>query len=384
MEIYTQKKRWKYFLFFIAVLIGILSIWYTNSLMSSLSEEERERIKLWATATEELINSATSDNVNDLALNVAKNNKTIPIIMVDSFDNIIDYRNLDSVKMLNTKYREWILKTFKTNGNESYKIKMENETFVIYYADSSILDNVYLFPFFQLGIVFLFVLISYISFHIYKKAEQNHVWLGMSKETAHQLATPISSLMAWIEIMKTENYNEELTNEVEKDVKHLEKITARFSKIGSIPKLEMLNIVETANNSVEYLKTRIPKDISLQIIETQPVIITLINSDLLEWVFENICKNAADAIATNGKITIKINENNKNVYIDISDTGKGIPKSKFKTIFEPGYTTKKRGWGLGLSLVKRIIVQYHKGKVFVKSSKIAVGTTFRIVLKKKL
>ena len=390
MDKYSQRRKWKYILFAFVVLIGILSTWYTNRLMHELLEQERQRIELWAAATESLINAAPNEPINDIVLNVTKSNETIPIIVVDNQDNIIIYRNLDSAKMTNQKYQKQIIEEFRRKGNENFYIKIsEDETYTAYYTTSSILDKVYYYPFIQLGIVFLFIFFAYLSFNIYTRAEQNHVWLGMSKETAHQLGTPISSLMAWVEILKSnedissnEALKKELNRELENDVKRLEKISTRFSKIGSVPKLEVENIVKVINNSVEYLQTRIPKNISLSVESCKAVILCSLNADLFEWVVENICKNAADAIGENGSVNIVINETGKHIYIDISDTGKGIYKSKFSTIFQPGYTTKKRGWGLGLSLVKRIVEQYHTGKVFVKHSKIGFGTTFRIILKK--
>ena len=384
MQIYSQKRKWKIFLLITAILIGILSAWYTNQLMQKLSEEERKRIELWAEATEEIINASPATEINTVVFNVIQSNETIPIIVVDSEDNIVNYRNLDPVKMENPKYRDKILKKFKNNRHDCFFIKInDSEVNTVYYADSSILENVYFFPYLQLSIIFLFILMAYIIFNISRRSEQNHVWLGMSKETAHQLGTPISSLMAWVEILKTENFNKELTNEVDKDVKRLEKIATRFSKIGSIPSLEPENVVLLINNSVEYLKSRIPKNINIEFInDNKPVILIPLNADLFEWVIENICKNAADAIGDKGEIIIKLTENLKTIHIDISDTGKGIGKSRQKTIFQPGYTTKKRGWGLGLTLVKRIIQQYHKGKVFVKHSELGKGTIFRIILKK--
>ncbi|MDR2834694.1 MAG: HAMP domain-containing histidine kinase [Bacteroidales bacterium] len=383
MELYTQKRRWKYSLLFAAILIGIISVWYTNNLMDSLSKEERKRIELWAKATQEFINSSVEEDVNAVAFEVIESNETIPVIVVDNENNIVGSRNLDSTKMDNPEYRKRILEKFKNNGNDSFPIILNEETLnTVYYSDSSLLEKITFFPYLQLGIVFLFIIFAYFVFSVSRKAEQNNVWLGMSKETAHQLGTPISSLMAWIEILKNGEQTPELINEVEKDINRLEKISSRFSKIGSIPKLEICDVVQKINNSAEYIRTRIHKNISIEITETNPVILIPLNADLFEWVIENICKNAADAIGSNGKITIKITENHRNIYIDISDTGKGISRKNQKNVFQPGFTTKKRGWGLGLSLVKRIIEQYHSGKVFVKNSEIGIGTTFRIILKK--
>ncbi len=352
--------------------------------MNKLSIEEHKRIKLWADATQELINSSPDQDVSFI-FEVLRNNETIPVILVDNNGNILSFRNLDSLKMSKPKYRQEKLEEFKNNNKEHFIITTTDGESLnrIYYSDSLLLRKLQIYPYIQLGIVILFVLMSYFVFSISRKAEQDHVWLGMSKETAHQLGTPISSLMAWVEIIKQSENNPDMYLEMEKDVQRLEKIASRFSKIGSQPRLIPTDIALAINNSVNYLKTRIPNSININIENTENEnLIVPINSDLFEWVVENICKNAVDAIGTKGKIDISIINNNKSVIIDIKDTGKGILKSHYKTIFSPGFTTKSRGWGLGLSLVKRIIEQYHKGKVFVKQSEIGVGTVFRIILKK--
>lgn len=389
MGIYKRRKKWKFGLVIFAMLIGGISIWYTNMLMENLSAEERKRIELWANATQEFINfDIDSDCAQylNLIFEVLSNNETIPVILVDASDSITSYRNIDEKKMLNKKFRDDILYEFKNNQKDSFIIKANDgsELSRVYYSDSALLVQLQYYPYIQLGIVFLFIITSYFAFNISRKAEQDQVWLGMSKETAHQLGTPISSLMAWLEILKEENVNSELTIEVEKDIKRLEKITARFSKIGSQPKLELDNLYDLIDNTLDYMRSRIPKTIEIESAynKTNALLIPL-NKDLFEWVIENICKNAVDAIGESGKIVVSVFNNSKNVYIDISDNGKGISKSNQKTVFNPGYTTKSRGWGLGLSLVKRIVEQYHEGKVFVKYSEIGIGTTFRIVLKKQ-
>jgi signal transduction histidine kinase len=354
--------------------------------MKSLAAEERKRIELWAAAMQEFINS-NPEQEQDISFifEVLKNNETVPVILVDMNDNIISYRNLDSVRMNNELIRAKVLQEFKNEQKDYFTIKIDDGTEIhrVYYSDSFLLLQLQYYPFVQLGIVFLFILTAYFAFSVSRKAEQDQVWLGMSKETAHQLGTPISSLMAWVEILKEENQNTELINEVEKDVKRLEKITARFSKIGSQPKLELSNLYELIDNSLDYMRSRLPQTITME--RTYPAnkeLLIPLNVDLFEWVIENICKNAVDAIGESGKITVSVQENVNSVYIDIKDTGKGIPKSCQKTVFSPGFTTKNRGWGLGLSLVKRIVEQYHEGKVFVKHSEIGGGTTFRIILNK--
>ncbi len=384
MNIYSQKRRWKLILLIIAVLIGATSLWYTNKLMKKLSNEERKRIELWAEATQKLINAGPDDDISFL-FEVQMNNETIPVLLVDTNENIISYRNLDSLKMEDFRYRKRTLEKFKNNYKDYFVITTEDgeELNRIYYNDSALLMQLQYYPYVQLFIISLFILVSYFAFSIARKAEQNHVWLGMSKETAHQLGTPISSLLAWAEVMELKNQDDILAVEVTKDIERLEKITERFSKIGSKPVLTETNIVDVIDNTVAYIKYRSPETINFEIKYTEKKqIIAPINKELFEWVIENICKNSIDAISGKGDITINVSQEQKSVIIDFIDNGKGIPKSKHKAIFQPGYTTKSRGWGLGLSLCQRIIRQYHKGKIFVKSSEIGAGTTIRVIINK--
>lgn len=384
MELY--KNGWKILLVVFAVLIGAMSLWYTNNLMRNLSNEEYKRIMLWAEATQKLINAEPDEDVS-FYFEVLRNNQTIPVILVDNNDEIISFRNLDSVKMQNAEFRKKILNEFKKNGKESFIISTDDgiELNRIYYSNSYLLTQLKYYPFIQLGIVSLFILVSYFAFSIARKAEQDKVWLGMSKETAHQLGTPISSLMAALEILKLQDVEPRLLKEIQKDVDRLEKIAARFSKIGSKAKLENKNLYEVIDETIKYLTTRFPSGIKIITeYDNSKSLMLPLNRELFEWVLENLFKNSADAIGQSGFIKIKIEENTKEIFIDIEDNGKGIPKSKFKEIFKPGYTTKSRGWGLGLSLVKRIIEQYHYGKIFVKNSEINVGTCFRIILKKHI
>ncbi len=253
----------------------------------------------------------------------------------------------------------------------------------VYYEDSAVLTNLFYYPYIQILVVAFFIAISYFAFSTSKKAEENQLWAGMSKETAHQLGTPISSLMAWIELLKLKNEDKQLIDEVSKDVKRLETITERFSGIGSVPVLMHHNLIDIVTNSVSYLQSRTSKkvDYILNFDKAGEILIPL-NKSLFEWVIENMCKNAIDAMKGKGKIIISLEEKKDRVFIDIQDSGKGIPKSQYKTVFKPGYTTKKRGWGLGLSLVHRIIESYHNGKIYIKNSEIDKGTTFRINLKR--
>ena len=382
---YRYDKKWKIILLAFAALIFVLSLIYTNKLMKDLRHEEYRRMELWSHAMGDFINSDPADDIGFL-FEVLENNQTIPVILVDADDKtIISYRNLDSVKMENAEYAAQKLEEFRSNGKESFSIiGPDGEVMnTIYYSDSLLLKKLQYYPYVQLILITIFIIMGYIVLNVSRRSEQNHVWLGMSKETAHQLGTPISSLMAWLEIMREEHGETEMYREVEKDVKRLEKIAARFSKIGSKPNLQENGLTGCIRNTVSYLETRIPSTIHLEtnITETDEIYLPL-NVELFEWVIENLCKNAVDAIGTNGTIRIMLESDESNVGIEISDTGKGISKSDFKNVFRPGYTTKNRGWGLGLSLAKRIVEEYHGGKIFVKTSEIGKGTTFRINLKK--
>ncbi|HOY39541.1 MAG TPA: HAMP domain-containing sensor histidine kinase [Bacteroidales bacterium] len=382
MNIYKKKKTWKLILFVAAVAIGGVSLLYTNLLMEKLSVEERKKVELWAEATKNLANGDPDQDVSFL-FEVLKNNNTIPVILTDENDVIIAFRNIDSLKMADTVYAKRVLISMK-NHHEPIVIELfEGHYNKIYYKDSTLLTQLQYYPFVQLGIIFLFIIVSYLAFSASRKAEQNHVWLGMSKETAHQLGTPISSLMGWVEIMKEQEQDREMISEMSKDIERLEKITARFSKIGSDPVLKLMNLNDVIHSAVTYIKTRASEKIRISVVHSndEPIIVPL-NQELFEWVIENLCKNAIDAMDGKGEIQILISDTAKLVTIDVKDNGKGIPKSKYKTIFQPGYSTKTRGWGLGLSLSKRIIVQYHKGKIFLKSSEINQGSTFRIILSK--
>ena len=384
-KVFRYDRKWKILLLAFAALIFVLSLLYTNNLIQDIRQEEYKRMELWSRAMQGLINSEPDDDIGFL-FEVVENNLTIPVILVDA-DNktIISYRNLDTLKMADTEYAEKMLDEFRNNGKESFAITDPdgNVMNTIYYSDSLLLKKLQYYPYVQLILIAIFIVMGYVVFNVSRRSEQNHVWLGMSKETAHQLGTPISSLMAWLEIMREEHGETEMFREIEKDVNRLEKIAARFSKIGSKPNLHEKELTECIHNTVTYLKTRIPATVHIETnIDEHGLIFLPLNIELFEWVIENLCKNAVDAIGTNGTIKIKLYDSEKHVDIDISDTGKGISKSDFKNVFRPGYTTKNRGWGLGLSLAKRIVEEYHGGKIYVKSSELGKGTTFRITLKK--
>lgn len=379
MNIYTKKIRFKYVLFLLAILIGVGSLYYTNQLVDKLAHEERTKVEMWAKATGLIINSADENSLPFL-VEVIQNNETVPVIVLDDDNNIIFMRNLDSARIANPKYVE---KRLERMYEVSQPIEIDlgdNQKQYLYYDKSTILTNLTYYPIIQLTVILVFILVAYFAFSSSRKAEQNQVWVGLSKETAHQLGTPISSLMAWMEILKSKLAGETFIFDLEKDVKRLEKITERFSKIGAKPKLADDNLNEVVESAVGYLKRRTSSKVKFEVITPDAPLLLPLNVPLFEWVLENICKNAVDALQGDGIIKVEIIDNNKFVFIDISDNGKGIPRGKHKTIFKPGFTTKERGWGLGLSLTKRIVEEYHNGKIFVTNSEPGKGTTFRIIL----
>jgi signal transduction histidine kinase len=503
LNIYSQKQRWKLLLFAAALVIIGLSLWYTNTLVNKIANDERKNVKLWADAirkkaklvqyTNELFTKITSeerkkvelwaDGTKQLAnpslqmedvsfiFEVIKNNETVPVILSDANGNIISSRNLDSSKTNDKEYLKQQMEIMRSQhapieitilkGQKNYLYYKDSKLFselknvlddlvksfisevainsasvpviftdstrkniiavgniystkvaspellqetiaemesskppimvdfgdegkqYIFYRDSFLLTQLKYYPYVQFSVIGLFLVIAYTLFSTARNAEQNQVWVGLAKETAHQLGTPLSSLMAWVEYLKTKNVPAETITELEKDVKRLETITERFSKIGSAPKLEKENIYLVMEDAVNYLKTRTSKNVSYTIKPHDGnQVMAKLNIALFAWVIENICRNAVDAMNGNGSITVDIYDQTQFVYIDITDTGKGLPKSQYKTIFKPGFTTKQRGWGLGLSLSKRIIENYHEGEIFVKTSEPNKGTTFRIVLNK--
>ncbi|MEI6882142.1 MAG: HAMP domain-containing sensor histidine kinase [Bacteroidota bacterium] len=381
MYTYENKIWWKRFFFIAALLIGAFSLWYTNTLVKVLASEEDKKIKLWANATRLLIKG--EGDINFL-LDIAKDNTTIPIILIDDKGNINATKNLDSTHVSDTAYLMEQLEIMKEQ-HEPIKIPYDetnNRYNYLYYKNSFILSQLKSYPIIQLTLIAFFALLSYFTLSASRRAEQNQVWVGMSKETAHQLGTPISSLKEWINLLReTEKENqEELLVELDNDVRRLELITERFSKIGSDPVLKPENLDLVIENSLQYLNARTSSKVELSVSILKPGNWANINIPLFDWVIENLCKNAIDAMEGKGKIVVHLNHDGKHVYIDITDNGKGISKSKFKTVFKPGFTTKKRGWGLGLSLVKRIVESYHNGSIYVRHSELGKGTTFRIVL----
>jgi nitrogen-specific signal transduction histidine kinase len=387
-------KTFRYLFIVAAVIIAIGSVWVTHVLVNKLKEEERKKIENWAEATKILATETPTDidpdvfnEYDKLLTRLLEGNTTIPLIMTDDSDIMTETRNIQLPKgedsiFINKKIKEFkkkhkpILITIDLSENESY-------IQYVYYDDSTVLKQLQLFPYIQLAVVFIFIIISFLALNSTKKAEQNKVWVGLSKETAHQLGTPISSLMAWVEYLKSKNIDPQLLSEMDKDVQRLKIIAERFSKIGSTPKPEPMDLNVAVENAIEYMGKRISSKISISMNLPDEPICVWMNESLFGWTIENLIKNAVDAMDGQGKIIISAHTKGDKIIVDISDTGKGIPKSKFEAVFQPGYTTKKRGWGLGLSLVKRIIESYQKGKIYVYKSELGKGTTFRIELKTK-
>jgi len=383
MIAFRHKTLWKLFLLLFAIAIGMGSLIYTDYLVTKLKTEERENIELWAEATRLISLPDTIQNLDFLST-IINNNNTVPVILTDESDNIISVRNFDEEKSRDPEYLNKILNKIKEK-NKPIINNLENGHYnQIYYQDSIILTMLIFYPYIQLGIILLFIIVSYLAFNSSRKAEQNQVWVGMSKETAHQLGTPTSSLAGWIEVLQHKYPDISITRELALDVQRLEKVTERFSRIGSKPALVNENITEIITHTVDYLKSRSSSKVKfLSDYAINSSVYVPVNAALFEWVIENVSKNAIDAMEGSGKITFHISETEKSALIDISDTGKGIPKSAFEKIFRPGFTTKQRGWGLGLSLAKRIVEEYHNGKIFVRYSEVGKGSCIRIVMNKE-
>ncbi len=398
MDIYSKKQKWKFALIGFAVIIGISSLFVTNTLVKELKTEERKKIELWAQATKHLV-SLTGEGDYSLAIKVISENNNIPVILVDACDSILENRNFQNLtktdsffinlgiitpQIIDNKFLRSELNEIKESGDEPIEINIIGDKQWIYYKDSALLYRLRYYPVYQLGFIGLFMFIAYFMFSASRRSEQNKVWAGMAKETAHQIGTPLSSLMAWTELLKEKEGTEQMVTEMEKDIKRLKTITERFSKIGSKSELKKRDIVSLVSQSIEYLKARMPVNTEFDIQVPAKEIIIPLNSVLFEWVIENLVTNAVDAMKGKGKISVSITEEENKIVINISDTGGGIDRSIINNIFKPGVTSKKRGWGLGLSLSKRIIEEYHKGSIFVMKSEKGKGTTFTIRLPKNL
>ena len=380
MKNFSKLLLFKRVTIFISFVIVTLILWNTYTFFQKFKQEERIKMEILATAQKEIGNDENLDANVDLSLMIIENNNSIPMILVDEKGEILNYQNLDSIKSLDSEYLERQLLAMKSeNAPIEVSYKGKNKQY-IYYKDSDLLNKLTYYPLALILILFLFLSVVYLFFSSNKVAETNKLWTGMAKETAHQIGTPLSSLLGWVEILKMEKVDETYIEEIEKDVDRLNVIANRFSKIGSKPELKKENIVALTKQAFDYLESRSSKQISFSFSSTDTEICTALNTELFGWVIENLIKNAIDAMLGKGELALNIKSNQKKVEITISDTGKGMPKNLFKQIFRPGFTTKKRGWGLGLSLSKRIIADYHNGKIFVKKSEIDKGTTFEILL----
>ncbi len=370
-------------LFLFAILTGLGSLIYTRYLVNILKSEERKKVELWAQATSMLIAVSDTTQNLDFLSTVIEGNTTIPVILTDENDKIISSGNFDEIRMKDPNYLTVQLSKIKKKNKPIVVDLGQGYSNRIYYKDSKILTQLNFYPYVQVGIILLFIMVAYLAFSSSRKAESNQVWVSMSKETAHQLGTPTSSLAGWVEVLNDKYPEVPVTREIALDVERLEKITGRFSRIGSKPSLSKENVVPVILNTIDYLKTRTSSKIKFTpAFDIKKEVRVPINSALLEWVIENLSKNAIDAMEGSGEITYNITESEKTVILDVTDTGKGIPSGAFKKIFNPGYTTKQRGWGLGLSLARRIIEKFHKGHIYVRYSEPGKGSCIRIVLNK--
>lgn len=370
-----------------AIIIAVVSLMVSNFLVEDLSREERTRMEVWAQALHALNNADESTDLS-LVLSVIQGNNTIPVIVFDSNFDVMDYRNIEIDAKSYSDSMAYIARLGKRMYESDRYIKIvlsDSDSLKNYqlvcYDESIMLKRLFSYPYVQLGVVLIFVVIAIFALLSSKRAEQNKVWVGLSKETAHQLGTPISSLMAWVEMLK-ENYpDDELIPEMDKDVKRLERIAERFSKIGSLPEPVASSMNDVLDHVIDYMDRRTSKKVTIERNFPDNDVIVRMNASLFEWVIENLCKNAVDAMEGSGHILLTLFTEGNKVIIEVADNGKGIKKKDINHVFMPGFTTKKRGWGLGLSLAKRIVEEYHHGKIFVKNSEVGKGTTFRIELR---
>ncbi|MBO4450808.1 MAG: HAMP domain-containing histidine kinase [Bacteroidaceae bacterium] len=385
MKWFERIKNVKLLLIIVAIIIAIASLLTSKYLIDDLKKEELNKMEVWAEAMRSLNQADENTDIN-LVLKVLNGNNTIPVVVLDRDGDVQTSRNLGKV----FKAEEDSLPEIKSmaqamkQANQTIRINLDDadDYIEICYDESLMLKRLAVYPYIQLGVVIIFVLIALFALFSSMKAEQNKVWVGLSKETAHQLGTPISSLTAWTEVLRDTYPDDEMLPEMEKDVKRLERIAERFSKIGSIPEPKEVDIKEVLSRVVEYMERRTSSKVIITTHFPDHRIEVKMVASLFEWVVENLCKNAVDAMNGTGRIDLYLQDWGDSVVLEVTDTGKGMPKSHFKSVFKPGFTTKARGWGLGLSLAKRIVEEYHKGKIFVKSSELGKGTTFRIELPK--
>lgn len=382
MNFLTNSTFFKRIAIFISLVIVSLILWNTYIFFKKFKIDERAKMEIVASAIKEFSENADLNASFNLETKVFEKIKNIPMILTDENGIIIDSRNIDSTKANNKNYLKNRLVSMK-NQNEPIEILfLQNKKQFVYYGDSDLLNKLTYYPLALVLILMLFLSVVYLFYSSSKTSETNRLWTGMAKETAHQIGTPLSSLLGWISILKMEKIDETYIEEIEKDVYRLNTIANRFSKIGSVPELKKQNIVTISKQAFDYLESRSSKQISFSFTTAKNEIYTNMNTELFGWVIENLIKNAIDAMLGKGELRLNIEKTSKKVKITITDTGKGMPKKLFKQIFKPGFTTKKRGWGLGLSLSKRIVEDYHKGKIFVQKSELEKGTTFEILLDK--
>lgn len=380
--LHLPRQFFAYFFVSLAILMCFLTLFLSDRLVKELAREEQEKMEVWALATETLASESgpMADEMDvALILRILEGNRTIPLIL---FDADTGERMAHNIKVPEKNSESFLEKKMHAFGQKHDPIVLHEMNQLLYYGDSRLLRQLQLYPFLQLVIISLFIGLAFLALNRSRRAEQNRVWVGLSKETAHQLGTPISSLMAWTEYLKLKQVDRDMLTEIDKDIARLQMIAERFSKIGSATDLDAVELHEALERSLNYMKKRVSREVEFRVAHpAQPVQVKL-NEPLFDWVIENLVKNGVDAMQGKGTIAFAISEKGRHVYLDISDTGKGMPRSMFNTIFQPGYTTKERGWGLGLSLVKRIVEKNHEGKIWVKRSEPGEGTTFRIAMKK--
>ncbi len=381
---FPQLFNWRTGLAIVAILIVTVTIFYSDFLSKKIAADEKIKVEQWLQAVND-INDSSITSITLAGKILTENSKDIPMITVTEHDSILDHYNLDSAQIISNKnyLRDELAEFKKTYDPIVWKNpRNPSQNNLVYYGESDLLKQIRYFPLIQLLVAALFIIITLIAISTRNKSTQNQVWAGMAKETAHQLGTPLSSLQGWVEMLKETSGNEKIANEMSKDVERLKLVSDRFGKIGSTPQLEEKDILQQVNSMVAYIKRRSTEKVSFSVTSPEQDIVAMINAPLFDWVIENLLKNALDAMDGRGKIEVVLKNEATQIIIDVSDTGKGISKKNIVNVFKPGFTTKKRGWGLGLSLSKRIIEQYHKGELFVKHSELGKGTTFRIVLKK--
>lgn len=383
MQWIDRMRQVKILLVVMAVVMSVGSLVISHFLVRDLKREEQRKMEIWAEAMRSL-NSADEYTDLTLVLTVLNSNSTIPVVVLDREGEVQDYRNIplregsaeEQMRAVKRKAQSMM------DAGRVIRVYLSSTDYMeICYADSLLLRRLAWWPYVQLGLVFVFVVVAIFALLSSKRAEQNKVWVGLSKETAHQLGTPISSLMAWQEMLRETYPDDELLPEMGKDVERLQRIAERFSKIGSLPELRPESLNEVLSAVTQYISRRASNRVRLTCAVPQQPLIVPMCSSLFEWVVENLCKNAIDAMDGQGSITLTVSTEGALAVVEVADTGKGIPKNKFRTVFTPGFTTKKRGWGLGLSLAKRIVEEYHHGRIYVKNSEVGRGTTFRIELK---